>query len=427
MRHIIPVRSLVVVLAGLLTAGSVHGRSFRVSQLPNGNVYGCATCHVSAGGGGELNLFGRDVGAITGNANVPFWSAALASLDSDGDGFTNGEELGDPEGDFDVIPGAEVTRPGDATSFPTVLPPELDPTSFESAGVGLRLNWAGGRAPFLVQRKSLVDDTGWVNWLTTQEAGAVLLRSGDSGFIRVGSQATGTVIPLTTWLLGANEVPAVDSPAQGLGFLSLEENTLTYSIPFSGLKGSAQAAHIHGPASSTQNGAVLHPLAGASGTAGALEGILTLSASQRDLILAGRTYVNLHTVDHASGEIRGQIAPVQWTAQLTGDAEVPPVPTSATGNATLELVGNQLFWTLSFSDLSGPALGAHLHGPAGTLENAPPLVTFTVPATATGSAAGTTTLLPGTVRALTDGQTYINVHTLEHGAGEIRGQVQPAF
>jgi hypothetical protein len=334
--------------------------------------------------------------------------------------------LGDPEGDFTTISGAEVTRPGDATSFPAVLPPVLDGDSLEPAGLALRTGWTGGQAPFIVQLKPSLDDAGWIDLMTTTDSSVATLASGNAGFLRVGSRATTTITPLTAWMVGANEVPAVDSPGLGLATLSLEGDTLTYYIPYSGLKAEAQAAHIHGPATSSENADVLHPLAGAVGTSGVLRGTVQLSASDQDLLLTGRTYVNIHTSAHGAGEIRGQIAPMRWQAELTGGAEVPPVTTAATGSATLELVGNQLFWRLVFSNLTGPAQAAHLHGPANTTENASPLVTLPVPAATTGTAEGTATLDASALRAMIDGKTYINVHTPQHGTGEIRGQVLPA-
>jgi hypothetical protein len=422
----LPYRLPLILLAVTLTATHTQARNFRVAQVPNGNVFGCATCHFSAGGGGTRNVFGQAVGAITGSSSLPFWTAALATADSDGDGFTNGEELGDPEGDFTVIPGAQITRPGDATSSPTVTPPLLDAALLEITGLAMQAGWTGGRGPYLVQLKPNLDDAAWINLLTTTNTTATLLRSGNTGFLRVGSRATTNVLPLTAWLAGANEIPPVESQGLGLATLSLEGNTLTYFIPYSGLNSDAQSAHIHGPATSSDNASVLHPLAGATGTSGTLEGTLTLSATDQNLLLTGRTYVNLHSSAHGSGEIRGQIAPVRWQAQLNGGAEVPPVTTAATGSASLELVGNQLLWRLAYANLTGPAQAAHLHGPAAPGENAPPLVTFTLPATTTGSAQGSATLDPATLRAFIDGRTYINIHTPQHPTGEIRGQVQPA-
>lgn len=108
-------------LLGLLCL-PLQARPYRVDLLPNGNVYGCSNCHDS-GGGGPRNLFGYAVEEVV-IGNQPFWSAALAALDSDQDGFTNGEELGDPDGDGIIDPSRPVSHPGDPLSFP-VIPPVL--------------------------------------------------------------------------------------------------------------------------------------------------------------------------------------------------------------------------------------------------------------------------------------------------------------
>ena len=52
------------------------------------------------------------------NGQEAFWSATLAAQDSDNDGATNGEELGDPDGDGTPISGAQVFNPGDGNSTP---------------------------------------------------------------------------------------------------------------------------------------------------------------------------------------------------------------------------------------------------------------------------------------------------------------------
>jgi len=102
------------------------GRSFRVSQAPHGNKYSCNTCHTS-GGGSPRNAFGLEVEKrVTPGGNESFWTPALAALDSDGDGFTNGEELQDPSGEWvegTASPGDInlVTNPGDANSIPTSI------------------------------------------------------------------------------------------------------------------------------------------------------------------------------------------------------------------------------------------------------------------------------------------------------------------
>ncbi|MCA0389271.1 MAG: T9SS type A sorting domain-containing protein [Bacteroidetes bacterium] len=110
-----------------LIAGAIFfeldSRSFRVTQIPNGSKFSCANCHVSAAGGGTRNQFGQTIeNAFLVNDNV-MWDATLASLDSDGDGFSNGVELQDPNGSWRTGQGdpgvfANVTNPGDPNSKP---------------------------------------------------------------------------------------------------------------------------------------------------------------------------------------------------------------------------------------------------------------------------------------------------------------------
>lgn len=109
----------------LFTFSIMISRSFRVSQIPNGNVGSCANCHVNPGGGGSRNAFGTEVGTSFLSGGNVVWGPELASIDSDGDGFTNGEELQDPEGTWlsgRPAPGEPslVTNPGDASSVPSV-------------------------------------------------------------------------------------------------------------------------------------------------------------------------------------------------------------------------------------------------------------------------------------------------------------------
>jgi hypothetical protein len=103
-----------------------EARSCRPSLIPNGFRFNCSNCHLSSNGGGPRNAFGEEVRRRINNSSsclVRFWGPALAALDSDGDGRTNGMELQDPEGLWmpgDPSPGslALVTNPGVFNSFP---------------------------------------------------------------------------------------------------------------------------------------------------------------------------------------------------------------------------------------------------------------------------------------------------------------------
>ncbi|MEM9068520.1 MAG: EGF domain-containing protein [Myxococcota bacterium] len=73
-------------------------------RIPNGFTGGgagrCGVCHVSSAGGGPRTAFGEDFrrgpNGIAGTSDDHTWSQWLAERDSDGDGWSNGQELGDP-------------------------------------------------------------------------------------------------------------------------------------------------------------------------------------------------------------------------------------------------------------------------------------------------------------------------------------------
>lgn len=100
----------------------------------------CITCHNNADGGlgascGTppcLNPFGVAVQVILdGGGGATVWTPSLAAADSDGDGFTNGQELQDPSGMWAMYtssPGNPmyVTRPGFADSSPGLVDADGD-------------------------------------------------------------------------------------------------------------------------------------------------------------------------------------------------------------------------------------------------------------------------------------------------------------
>src|SRR6266700_4695854 len=228
---------------------------------------------------------------------------------------------------------------------------------------------------------------------------------------------------------GAAEVgvPPVTTSASGFGTLTIDGNTLNYHINYSGLSGPPIAAHIHGPASSSESVGVIVPLVLPLGTNtfGTLSGTIdlaTLTSDQVAAIRSGRSYANIHTGVNGNGEIRGQIAPALLIATLNGANERPdPVTTTATGLGLLTLIGNQLTYNITYAGLSAPATAGHIHGPADTNTSASPLQPFPGVSGTSGSVSGTLILPQSQLSNVIDGLTYINIHTTNNPNGEIRG------
>ena len=111
-------------IISMLSVNILNGRGFRITQLPNGTKYSCNTCHTN-GGGTSRNSFGLAVEAIIGMSSIEFWGPEFASQDADGDGFSNGVELQDPNGEWkfgSADPGemTAVSHPGDIDDIPDV-------------------------------------------------------------------------------------------------------------------------------------------------------------------------------------------------------------------------------------------------------------------------------------------------------------------
>lgn len=133
-----------------------------------------------------------------------------------------------------------------------------------------------------------------------------------------------------------------------------------------------------------------------------------------------------------------------FRASLNGYLEVPSISTTARGSFSAVVDGNTIRYRLSFRDLGSNSLFAHIHfarpdvvgGVAAFLcgggdKPACPLRGGTVsgvidPADVIGPAdrgiaAGEFAEL---VRAMRNGATYVNVHSVTYGPGEIRGNIR---
>lgn len=121
---------------------------------------------------------------------------------------------------------------------------------------------------------------------------------------------------------------------------------------------------------------------------------------------------------------RARAAGTTFKADLKASSEVPPNTTTGSGSGTVTLDGHKITWNVSFSGLSGPAIAAHIHGPAPSGKNAGVLVPlFTKGKPVTSPLTGSATLTAAQAADLTNGQCYVNVHTAKNPGGEIRGQL----
>ncbi|MEZ4617296.1 MAG: CHRD domain-containing protein [Caldilineaceae bacterium] len=246
----------------------------------------------------------------------------------------------------------------------------------------------------------------------------------------IQSAATDAVLLFEANLAGAHEVPAVDTPAVGRAVLSLISDTLHYRIFVADID-NVTASHIHDGVVGVSGG-VVFPLftgGGAFDPNHPISGTLTLSATQISKLLAGDYYINVHTTDVPSGEIRGQIQPYSpptgMSAILLGSNEPSPVTTEAKGIAQFTLINTDtLQYNVAVSDIIS-ITASHIHfGPAG--QNGPVahgLYTGTGSFDPDHPISGTVTLSAKEMVDLLTGYLYVNVHTTANPGGEIRGQI----
>jgi len=118
----------------------------------------------------------------------------------------------------------------------------------------------------------------------------------------------------------------------------------------------------------------------------------------------------------ASGET------IKLQAELKGSNEVPPNTSSGSGraDASFDTDTKVLTYTVTYSGLSGPALGAHFHGPSEPAKNAG----IALPFKSTQSPIlGTAPLSETQAADLLAGKWYANIHTAANPGGELRGQM----
>jgi hypothetical protein len=111
---------------------------------------------------------------------------------------------------------------------------------------------------------------------------------------------------------------------------------------------------------------------------------------------------------------------VKMKADLKASEEVPATESSGAGTAdvTLDTAANKVSWKITYENLTGDATAAHFHGPAKVGENAGPIVDIIA-----NIKDGSADVTADQAKMISEGNTYINIHTAKYPDGEIRGQV----
>jgi glucose/arabinose dehydrogenase len=110
----------------------------------------------------------------------------------------------------------------------------------------------------------------------------------------------------------ANAGAGTGSTATGQAFikLNIETNELTMDLTIEGLLGIQTVQHVHGPAMPNANAGVVFGIPGP----GSFEDFsIILTDAQKQIILDGLAYINIHSTRDPPGEIRGQILPAAVT------------------------------------------------------------------------------------------------------------------
>jgi len=229
-------------------------------------------------------------------------------------------------------------------------------------------------------------------------------------------------------LSGVQEVPAVNSSASGLAALTLDEANalLTAHVNTSGL-GDASGSHLHN-AFGGRNGPIeIGLIQDGSDPAHWFAEEQALDAAQLAAILAGGTYINVHSPTNPGGEIRGQIAPPPVEvlfSDLSGDQEVPAVDSAARGIAASTVNRDTGTVTLHLNATgASDASASHIHtGAAG--QNGPVLIALVQDMADSGHWSVVGAQLDNAGRASYEGgDLYVNLHTPANPGGEIRGQL----
>jgi hypothetical protein len=259
----------------------------------------------------------------------------------------------------------------------------------------------------------------------------------------------GTASLASAVLSGSQESTPLSSPGAGTAQVTLNDaqDQIQASVSVAGLASITGALIFDGKPTVDGSAALFSissapftTLASATLTASDFtpSATVTTFADAINALLSGGLYVQILTVAHAGGEIRGQIGATQLNATLTPADVVPPVVSPATGAATIALGArqDQFFFTGTHTVASPLAVEIHVQQPGSNgprifnvsaiagAATSPINVTMTS-GTLTTNAAEAINSFQDAINAMLTKRTYVLVTSPSFTAGEVRGQILP--
>ena len=343
----------------------------------------------------------------------------------------------------------------------------LTSTYAASIGSHLHLGLPGQNGPIDISLTPTITEADSLSGIFRSEDNTIELDDDQVEALRAGryyanihsvahpsGEIRGQVLPpadaiLRAHLSGANEYPPVLAQSSGQVLAHVVGNTVRMVGSFFDLSSPRATSvrggtHLHAGYAGENGGIMkvvsatrLTQLDSLNGTVELADNVIELSDQERGLLLARGVYFNLHTTNHPTGELRGQLLPeaqAVFTAFLHGNQQIPSILTTGRGMVKVELLGTRMTATGSYHNLESDlntsiAGGAHLH-PGYPGQSGSVLYPLSVSPDSAGARTGrffpkaNTFTLPETqIDTLTDRFLYVNVHSLEHPGGEIRGQV----
>jgi CHRD domain len=119
----------------------------------------------------------------------------------------------------------------------------------------------------------------------------------------------------------------------------------------------------------------------------------------------------------------GAVLAADVKVALNGAEETPPVTTTATASGTISISADKsVSGTIKTAGIDGTVAHIHVGAPG---QSGPPIITLSKGDSGVWTVPAGSKLTDEQYADFKAGKLYVNVHSAEHKAGEIRGQLKP--